>query len=134
MKVHQFLDHYGVSENPFAEEDAQSDRVFQSHCLKGVHHAAWDKIYGNPATPATSVVFGEQGAGKTALRLQIISKLGEYNSQNPTSRAFVLQYDDFNPFLDCFRERLSGSRRKPERARCRTGSCGITWTRSCRWR
>ena len=116
MKVHQFLDHYGVSENPFAEEDAQSDRVFQSHCLKGVHHAAWDKIYGNPATPATSVVFGEQGAGKTALRLQIISKLAEYNSQNPTSRAFVLQYDDFNPFLDCFRERLSGSRRKPERA------------------
>ena len=116
MKVHQFLDHYGVTENPFAEEDAQSDQVFQSHCLKGVHHAAWDKIYGNPATPATSVVFGEQGAGKTALRLQIISKLGEYNSQNPASRAFVLQYDDFNPFLDCFRERLSGSRRKPEKA------------------
>lgn len=116
MKVHQFLDHFGVTENPFAEEDAQSDRVFQSHCLKGVHHAAWDKIYGNPATPATSVVFGEQGAGKTALRLQIIDKLSEYNSQNPTSRSFVLQYDDFNPFLDCFRERLSGSRRKPEKA------------------
>jgi len=116
MKVHQFLDHYGVTENPFAEEDAQSDRVFQSHCLKGVHHAAWDKIYGNPATPATSVVFGEQGSGKTALRLQIIDKLAEYNSKNPTSRAFVLQYDDFNPFLDCFRERLSGGRRKPEKA------------------
>jgi hypothetical protein len=116
MKVNQFLGHYGVTDNPFAEEDAQSDRVFQSHCLKGVHHAAWDKIYGNPATPSTSVVFGEQGAGKTALRLQIIDKLAEYNSQNPTQRAFVLQYDDFNPFLDCFRERLSGSRRKPEKA------------------
>ncbi|RLS56818.1 MAG: hypothetical protein DWH91_05770 [Planctomycetota bacterium] len=116
MKVHQFLDHYGVTENPFAEEDAQSDRVFQTHCMNGVHHAAWDKIYGNPATPATSVVFGEQGAGKTALRLQITHKLAEYNTQNPTSRAFVLEYDDFNPFLDCFRERLSGSRRKPEKA------------------
>jgi len=116
MKVHQFLDHFGVTENPFAEEDAQSDRVFQAHCMDGVHHAAWDKIYGNPATPATSVVFGEQGAGKTALRLQITNKLAEYNTQNPTVRAFVLAYDDFNPFLDCFRERLSGSRRKPEKA------------------
>ena len=77
--------------------------------------AQQDKIYGNPATPATSVVFGEQGAGKTALRLQIIDKTAEYNSQNPGNRAFVLQYDDFNPFLDRFRDRFGARRRRADR-------------------
>ncbi len=116
MKVHQFLDHYGVTENPFAQEDAASDSVFQEHCLDATHHSSWDKIYGNPNTPSTSVVFGQQGSGKTALRLQIVKKLQEHNLQNPNKRAFIVEYDDFNPFLDCFRERLSSRQRKPERA------------------
>src|SRR5690606_3796120 len=71
MKVKEFLAHYGVGENPFGQEDAQSDHVFRDHCLEGTHHPAWDKIFGNPGTPSTSVVFGEKGSGKTALRLQI---------------------------------------------------------------
>ncbi|WP_437188096.1 hypothetical protein SH668x_001525 [Planctomicrobium sp. SH668] len=116
MKVHQLLDHFGITENPFAQEDAASDQVFRDHCLNGTHHPAWDKIYGNPASPATSVVFGEQGSGKTALRLQIVSRLQKYNEENPTKRAFIIQYEDFNPFLDAFRDRLSGRQRKPERA------------------
>lgn len=116
MKVHQFLDHYGLTENPFAQEDAASDQVFREHCLNATHHPAWDKIYGNPEAPATSVVFGEQGSGKTALRLQIVHKLQQHNQQNPRQRAFVIQYEDFNPFLDSFRERLSSRQRKPEKA------------------
>ncbi|MFG0297642.1 MAG: hypothetical protein ACF8PG_17185 [Maioricimonas sp. JB045] len=116
MKVHQFLDHYGITENPFAQEDAQSDPVFQQHCLTGTHHSAWDKIYGSPNAPSTSVVFGEQGSGKTALRLQMMAQLREYNREHVDDRAFIVEYDDFNPFLDCFRERLSGRRRRPERA------------------
>ena len=116
MKVHQFLDHFGITENPFAQEDASADRVFRDHCLDSTHHSAWDKIYGDPSTPATSVVFGEQGSGKTALRLQITSRLQKHNSEHPEQRAFIIQYDDFNPYLDCFRERLSGRRRKPEKA------------------
>lgn len=117
MKIHQFLDHYGISENPFSQEDAASDRVFQQHCLDhGTHHSAWDKIYGDPKAPATSVVFGEQGAGKTALRLQMVNKLHEHNQKHPAARTFIVQYDDFNPFLDTFRERLSGRQRKPEKA------------------
>jgi len=116
MKVHQLLDHYGVTENPFAQEDAASDQVFREHCLNGTHHAAWDKIYGNPLSPATSVVFGEQGSGKTALRLQIASKLQEFNRSHPNERAFIVQYEDFNPFLDAFRDRLSTRQRKPDRA------------------
>ena len=116
MKVHQFLDHYGITENPYAQEDAASDRVFSEHCLTGTHHSAWDKIYGDPRAPATSVVFGEQGSGKTALRMQIVSKLRAHNEAHPDERAFIIQYEDFNPFLDSFRERLSGRKRKAENA------------------
>lgn len=116
MKIHQFLDHYGVTENPYAQEDASSDHIFMEHCLSSTYHSAWDKIYGNPKSPATSVVFGEQGSGKTALRLQIVGNLQAYNKEHPEERAFIVQYEDFNPFLDSFRERLSGRRRKPEKA------------------
>lgn len=116
MKVHQFLDHYGITENPFAQEDALSDRVFLEHCLAATHHPGWDKIFGDPQAPATSVVFGEQGSGKTALRLQMREQLRQYNREHPDARVFIIEYDDFNPFLDCFRERLTGRSRKPERA------------------
>ena len=116
MKVHQLLDHYGITENPFAQEDAQSDHVFRQHCLEGTHHPAWDKIYGSPHAPATSVVFGEKGSGKTALRLQIAKELGGYNEKNPQHKTFIIQYDDFNPFLDSFRERLSVRKRKASKA------------------
>lgn len=116
MKVHQLLDHYGITENPFAQEDALSDRVFLDHCVTATHHSAWDKIFGAPDAPATSVVFGEQGSGKTALRLQMREELRKWNAEHPKHRAFIVEYDNFNPFLDCFRERLSGRRRRPERA------------------
>jgi hypothetical protein len=116
MKIHQLLDHYGITENPFAQEDALSDRVFLEHCLTATHHSAWDKIFGTPQAPSTSVVFGEQGSGKTALRLQMKEQLRDYNRKSPQARAFIIEYDDFNPFLDCFRERLSGRRRKVEKA------------------
>ncbi|MEW4486944.1 hypothetical protein AB1L42_02625 [Thalassoglobus sp. JC818] len=116
MKVHQFLDHYGITENPYAQEDASSDRVFIEHCLTGTYHSGWDKIYGDPRAPSTSVVFGEQGSGKTALRLQIAGRLREFNETHPEERAFTIHYDNFNPFLDSFRERLHGRRRKAEKA------------------
>lgn len=116
MKVHQLLDHYGITENPFAQEDAGSDRVFLEHCLHGTHHSSWDKVYGDPRAPSTSVVFGEQGSGKTAMRLQIVGKLQQFNQENPRQRAFIIEYDNFNPFLDSFRERLSTRQRKAERA------------------
>jgi hypothetical protein len=116
MKVHQLLDHYGITENPFAQEDAQSDHVFRQHCLEGTHHPAWDKIYGSPQAPATSVVFGEQGSGKTALRMQMVEQLRRYNLEHPHQRAFIVEYDDFNTFLDSFRERLYGRQRRSERA------------------
>lgn len=107
MKIQQFLEHYQLGRNPFADEDAQTDPVFQEHCIASTYHPAWDKVYGDPSQPATSIVFGEKGAGKTALRMQIARQLAEYNRQHPDSRIFVIEYDDFNTFLDRFRDRLT---------------------------
>ena len=101
--------------NPFADEDAQTDLVFKGYCIRNTYHPAWDKIYGDPSEPATSVVFGEKGSGKTALRLQIARRLTDYNADHPEQQVFVVQYDDFNPFLDRFRDRFSGRRRRVER-------------------
>jgi hypothetical protein len=115
MKTQQFLEHHGIGANPFAEEDAQTDPVFKDFCIASTHHPTWDKIYGNPAEPATSIVFGEKGAGKTALRLQIARHLAEYNQQHPTDRVYVIEYDDFNPFLDRFRDRFGARHRSAAR-------------------
>ena len=116
MKIQQFFDHYSVASNPFADEDAQTDLVFKGSCIRTVFHPSWDKIYGEPSEPATSVVFGEKGAGKTALRLQMVRRLTDYNAEHPEHQVFVIQYDDFNPFLDRFRDCVGRWRRRIDRA------------------
>ena len=58
--------HHGIGANPFADEDAQTDRVFKGYCITNTYHPTWDKVYGNPGEPATAIVFGEKGSGKTA--------------------------------------------------------------------
>ena len=115
MKTQQFLEHHGIGVNPFADEDAQTDPVFKDFCIASTHHPTWDKIYGDPAEPATSIVFGEKGAGKTAIRLQIARHLKEFNELHPTERIYVIEYDDFNPFLDRFRNRFGSRRRRADR-------------------
>jgi hypothetical protein len=115
MKIQQFLEHHALASNPFADEDAQTDLVFKGGCIRSVFHPAWDKIYGDPTEPATSVVFGEKGSGKTALRLQLARRLADYNADHPERQVFVIEYDDFNPFLDRFRDRFSGRRRRIDR-------------------
>jgi len=114
MKTSQFLDHYGVIINPFSQEDAQADHIFQQHCAETIYHPAWDKVLGDCGNPSTAVVFGEKGAGKTALRIQLLNAMREWNVQHPTERAFVISYDDLNPFLDTFRDRLRGRKRQAE--------------------
>lgn len=114
MKIQQFLEHHGIASNPFADEDAQTDPVFKEHCIQNTYHPTWDKIYGDPGEPSTSVVFGEKGAGKTAMRLQIVRHLADHNRAHPDRRLFVVEYDDFNPFLDRFRDKLGPRRRKVE--------------------
>lgn len=114
MKIQQFLDHHGIARNPFADEDAQSDLVFKDHCIESTYHPTWDKVYGDPTEPATAVVFGEKGSGKTAMRLQIAKHLEKFNDDHPQNKLFVIHYDDFNHFLDRFRDTFA-SRRKLSR-------------------
>ncbi|GIX04046.1 MAG: hypothetical protein KatS3mg113_1052 [Planctomycetaceae bacterium] len=116
MKVAQFLDHHQLTANPFSFEDAQADLLFQRHCSRDTFHPAWDKILGQLESPATSVVFGEKGSGKTALRIQIVQQCEEFNQQHPQRRIFVVEYDDFNPFLDAYQQRLNWWQRSPQRA------------------
>jgi len=116
MKIQQFLEHHGIASNPFADEDAQTDLVFKGACIRTTYHPSWDKIYGDPKEPATAVVFGEKGSGKTALRLQIVRHLADYNADHPNEQVFVLQYDDFNAYLDRFRDRFTRRRRRMDRA------------------
>ncbi|TWT96419.1 hypothetical protein [Neorhodopirellula pilleata] len=117
MNTQSFLEHHGIIRNPFAEEDAQTDPVFKQHCIRNAYHPAWDKVYGDPTEPATAIIFGPKGSGKTAMRLQVDQHLIQFNEQNPEDRVYIIRYDDFNPFLDHFCERL-GKRaaRKPEKA------------------
>jgi hypothetical protein len=110
MKIQEFLEHHGIAGNPFAEEDAQNDTVFKRTCLETTFHPAWDKIYGDPADPSTSIVFGEKGSGKTALKLQMVRQFDRHNAAAPEKRTFVVLYDDFNPFLDRFVSRLGANR------------------------
>jgi hypothetical protein len=110
MKVQEFLEHHGIAGNPFAEEDAQNDTVFKRTCLETTFHPAWDKIYGDPADPSTSIVFGAKGSGKTALKLQMVRQFERHNESHPDARTFVVLYDDFNPFLDRFVSRVGRGR------------------------
>jgi hypothetical protein len=114
MRIQQLLEHHGIARNPFAEEDAQTDPVFKDFCIDTTYHPAWDKVYGDPSEPATAVVFGEKGSGKTALRLQIARHLHTYNKEHPGEGLFILHYDDFNPFLDRFQTRV-GSRKRADK-------------------
>ncbi|MCH8839997.1 MAG: hypothetical protein IH831_04845 [Planctomycetes bacterium] len=112
MKLHDLLAHHGMTANPFADEDAQTDPVFQGRCRTSTFHPNWDKVYGDPSAPATSIVFGEKGAGKTAMRMQIATQVEEHNRSREDGRLFVIEYDDFNPFLDRFADRLSNRKRR----------------------
>ena len=116
MKIQQLLEHHGISINPFSQEDAQSDHIFQDHCASSIYHPAWDKVLGDCGNPSTSIVFGEKGAGKTAIRLQLVNALTAHNQEHPEERAFVISYDDLNPFLDTFQDRLRGKKRDPDNA------------------
>jgi hypothetical protein len=112
MKLDQFLQHHGISGNPFSEEDARTDTVFKRRCLRTTHHPAWNKFFGNPADPSTALVFGEKGSGKTALRLQASSEFEAYNHAHSADRVFVISYDDFNPYLDNCRAALGAARKE----------------------
>ncbi|HEX5032773.1 MAG TPA: hypothetical protein VFX78_15115, partial [Candidatus Eisenbacteria bacterium] len=63
-------------------------------------HPEFDKVIGTLDHPHAAIVFGEKGAGKTALRLLIGRKIAEHNRDKPKRRVLLVPYDDLNPVLD----------------------------------
>ena len=112
MKLQDFLTHHGLACNPFADEDAQTDPVFQDRCCTSTFHPNWDKVYGDPSSPATSIVFGEKGAGTAAMRFQVAAQIDKRTRRHEDHLLFVVEYDDFTPYLDRFADRLSGRKRR----------------------
>ncbi|MHC4990862.1 MAG: hypothetical protein ACYTGC_07760, partial [Planctomycetota bacterium] len=101
MNVTTFLDHYEISENPFMGEEALHDTVFtriEDEC----RHPDFPKVCGDLQRPASAIVFGEKGSGKTAMRMQIEQSVEQHNRRNPRQRCLAIQYDDLNPVLDRF--------------------------------
>ncbi len=101
MNIATFLGHYQILENPFRAEEARHDSVF-GRVETACHHPDYEKIRGDFHRPATSIVFGERGSGKTAIRLQIEDELAAYNREHPDARCLPLAYDELNPILDRF--------------------------------
>ncbi|MBX2812536.1 MAG: hypothetical protein KTR25_12030 [Myxococcales bacterium] len=102
MNNDAFLRHHGLTANPFRAEEARQDVVFdriESEC----RHPDFDKIVGDLDHPSSSVVFGERGSGKTAIRLQITQLLHQRDkASNGQGRVWMVAYDDFNDIIDRF--------------------------------
>ena len=99
MNADTFLRHHGITDNPFAAEEARLDPVFGRIAGGTIDHPDFPKILGQIDQPATAVVFGEKGSGKTAIRLMLGRKITEHN-QSGGRPILAVAYDDLNPVLD----------------------------------
>jgi hypothetical protein len=102
MNVSRYLEHWAIAENPFKAEEARHDAIFARMQDGHATHPDFEKILGDLSQPAASIVFGEKGAGKTAIRLQIARRIEHHNLQHPDRKALLIAYDDLNPMLDRF--------------------------------
>lgn len=133
MNITQFFEHWSIVENPYRGEEARTDRVFARVGLGMADappapetpddepdrpepverlestHADFEKILGDLEHPATAIVFGEKGSGKTAIRLQIARRIAAHNASHPDRKVFLIPYDDLNGHLDSLHRRLGGS-------------------------
>ncbi len=102
MNIARFFEHWSIAENPFQAEEARHDPVFQRLGPQKVRHPDFEKILGDLSRPSSSIVFGEKGSGKTAIRLQIEKSVREHNVKSPGERVMLIPYDDLNSALDRF--------------------------------
>jgi hypothetical protein len=98
VNADEFLERHGLAVNPFAAEDAVQDSVL-GRATEAWRHPDFAKILGDPAHPAPTVVFGERGSGKTALRLQMERALAAWNRDHSGERVLVMAHDDFDGML-----------------------------------
>lgn len=133
MNLSQFFEHWSIVENPFRDEEARHDAIFARMGISPVArqplndeqqpgaqslamprsqstHPDFEKIMGEVAQPSTSIVFGEKGSGKTAIRLQLAAKIDRHNIANPDRKVFLIPYDDLNASLDHFNSATGGKK------------------------
>jgi len=116
MNIARFLEHWQLTENPFRAEEARHDGVLTRLGVGASAHPDFEKILGEVSRPSTSIVFGEKGSGKTAIRLHIAKRVEEHNASHPDERILFVPYDDLNPMLDSLHERTR-SKGKAKRAK-----------------
>ena len=100
MKIDTFLAHHHITENPFGAEEARHDPVFDRLIETDLSHPEFGKVMGRVDRPGTSIVFGEKGSGKTAIRIMLANQIARHNAEHPERRVMVVPYDDLNPVLD----------------------------------
>ncbi|EIC22686.1 hypothetical protein [Thiorhodovibrio frisius] len=114
ITMSQFLKSHGLQRNPFIEEEAQNDKVFEDLVNESgyaFNHQAWDKFFGDPPGRGTSMIFGVKGSGKSALRLALEKNIAHFNQEHP-ERILLINYDDFNAFLESFKRRGDQDRKR----------------------
>jgi hypothetical protein len=135
LNLSQFFEHWAVVENPFRGEEARTDAIFARMGIaeRGggeeapppgrvrlvrpptpATHAEFEKIVGELDRPSTSIVFGEKGSGKTAIRLQIADRVARHNDDKPDRRVLLIPYDDLNTHLDHYARVTGGEKKKDD--------------------
>ena len=102
MNVASFLATWSINENPFRDEEARHDAIFDRLGTESCLHPDFEKICGRFDHPSSSIVFGERGSGKTAIRLQILRRVEDHNRAHANQRCLPISYDELNPMLDRF--------------------------------
>ncbi|MDX1682712.1 MAG: hypothetical protein R3336_06310 [Phycisphaeraceae bacterium] len=116
MDVKNFLAQHRLRTNPFDAEEARHDRVFSEMLTDPTAHPDFAKVLGQIDQPSSAVVFGEKGAGKTAMRLMVGKAVNEHNLTHPEKRTLLVAYDDLNPVLDRIATRHHGGADRPAEA------------------
>ena len=93
--------HWALEKDPFACEDADKDLVLDEMTETAVH-SAFDRVYGDPSSPAPGIVFGEKGSGKSGMRIAMRRRL-EALTRPAGDRILTSEYVDFDVYLERFR-------------------------------
>ena len=107
MFIETWRAHWGLRHDPFASEDADKDVVLGLTEVRAVH-SAFDRLFGDPASPAPGIVFGEKGSGKSCLRLHVRRRLDAYNRAHAGARVLCTDYAEFDGFLERFKNTIGG--------------------------
>ncbi len=97
-----------------ARTAGQPGPLFDAPLSRAAEHAEFEKVVGDFLRPASAVVFGEKGSGKTAMRLQIAHHAAVHNARFADARVLLIAADDLTPVLERLHGRLKRTTRKGE--------------------